>query len=213
MIDTVIFDMDGTILDTLDDLTNAVNYALGEMGYPKIDRSETRRYVGNGLGMLINRALPEGHDEKEEAEATALFKSFYEVHGNDKTKPYDGIIELLDELHSRGVKAAVLSNKYDAAVAELAGVYFPGKFNAVYGERVGVPKKPQPEAVCTIMKELGTDKEHTIYIGDSEVDMQTGNNAGVKTVGVTWGFRSVDVLEENNAHHIIDEPMELLELL
>lgn len=212
-IDTVIFDMDGTILDTLDDLKDAVNHAMEAMGHPAHSREEIRTFVGNGVELLIRRALPEGYDEREVAPALSEFKKFYAVHGNDNTKPYDGIKELLSELHKRGIKIAVLSNKYDAAVAELADSYFPGSFDVTYGEREGVPRKPEPDAVFAIIKEFKTDAAHTLYIGDSEVDMQTGKNAGVTTVGVTWGFRSVETLKENGADNIIDAPSELLKLL
>ena len=225
MIDTIIFDMDGTLLDTLDDLTGAVNHAMAELGYPVRDREDIRRFMGNGLEALITRSLPDvepqsaenlplpEHREADVESAIGLFKEFYAVHGNDNTKPYAGIRELLSELRNRGIRTAVLSNKYEAAVIELADEYFPGSFDAVRGEREHVPRKPAPDAVFSIMEELAADPSGTMYVGDSEVDMQTGRNACVITVGVLWGFRSREALEESGAQHIIGEPMELLELL
>lgn len=213
MIDTIIFDMDGTLLDTLDDLTDAVNHALKVMGYPMRDREAIRKFLGNGLEILIKKALPDEHKENDVHDAIALFKEFYSIHGNDNTKPYDGVVELLAELHRRGVTTAVLSNKYEAAVIELAAEYFPGSFDVIRGERKNVPLKPAPDGIFSIMEELSISPENAMYVGDSEVDMKTGNNAGVTTVGVLWGFRTRDVLENNGAHHIIADPMELLELI
>lgn len=213
MIDTVIFDMDGTLLDTLDDLTNAVNFGLECLDYPKRDREDIRKFMGNGLEVLVRKSLPAEHKADDVLSGVAAFKDYYAEHGNDNTAPYDGIVSLLDELQKRGVRTAVLSNKYEAAVVDLAAEYFPGKLNAIRGERENVARKPAPDAVFSIMEELSADSSRTMYVGDSEVDMQTGRNAGVTTVGVLWGFRTRKELEENGAQHIIAEPSELLELL
>lgn len=213
MTDIIVFDMDGTLLDTLDDLTNAVNHALEVMGYPARDRDEIRKFLGNGLEVLIKKSLPGGYEESDVDDGIALFKEFYAVHGNDNTKPYGGVVELLEELRSQGVLTAVLSNKYEAAVIELASEYFPGHFDAIRGERENVPRKPAPDGIFSILEELSIDSERAMYVGDSEVDMKTGNSAGVTTVGVLWGFRTGDILENSGAHHTISEPMELLELI
>lgn len=213
MIRTVIFDMDGTLLDTLDDLTNAVNFGLESLEYPKRNRDEIRSFMGNGLEVLIRKALPEGAKEDDVLPAMAAFKDYYAVHGNDCTIPYDGIQNLLGALREQGIRMAVLSNKYEAAVVELAAEYFPGDFDVIRGERENVSKKPAPDAIFSIMEELSVTAEETMYVGDSEVDMETGNNAGVLTIGVLWGFRTKDVLEKSGAHHLIEEPMELLRLL
>lgn len=213
MIKTVIFDMDGTLLDTLDDLTNAVNFSLACVDYPKRSRDEIRSYLGDGLEELICRAFPENYDEEKVLPALAAFKDYYAEHGNENTAPYDGVLPLLEKLQEKGIRTAVLSNKYEDAVIELAAEYFPGKFDSLRGERVDVERKPAPDAVFSIMEELSTVASETMYVGDSEVDMQTGINAGVMTVGVLWGFRDKAVLEENGAHHIIAEPMQLMDLL
>lgn len=213
MIDTIVFDMDGTLLDTLDDLTDAVNHALKVKGYPVQSRENVRKFLGNGLEVLIRKSFPEEATPDDVNDAIGSFKEFYRIHGKDKTKPYDGIAELLEELHRKGVRTAVLSNKYDAAVIELAAEYFPGSFDVVRGERKGIPRKPAPDGIFSIMEDMSAAAGSVMYVGDSEVDMETGNNAGVTTVGVLWGFRTKDVLENSGAHHIVSEPMELLELI
>lgn len=213
MIDTVIFDMDGTLLDTLEDLMDAANAGLAAKEYPARTLEEIRTFVGNGVRCLMERAAPEGIPEENLEDCLDAFKAYYARHWQDKTKPYDGILPLLTRLKEMGVKTAVISNKYDQAVAQLCEDYFPGSFDIARGEREGVPRKPAPDAVFAILKELGVTKEQAVYVGDSEVDMATAKNAGLKAVGVTWGFRSRELLEEKGADHIIDEPMQLLSLL
>lgn len=213
MIEAIIFDMDGTLLDTLEDLTDAVNAGLAFGGYPARTLEEVRMFVGNGVRNLMLRAVPEDTPESETDKCLRAFKEYYEQHGQDKTKPYEGIQELLTALRRDKIKTAVLSNKYDAAVLELCREYFPGNFDAARGQREGVPLKPAPDSVFSILEELETDNKCTIYVGDSDVDMKTAQNAKLTSVGVTWGFRSRNVLEEKGANYIIDHPKELLNLV
>lgn len=213
MIDTIIFDMDGTLLNTLEDLADAVNAGLAHGGYPSRTLEEVRCFVGNGVKVLMMRAVPEGTDEADMEKCLTAFKAHYAQHWQDKTLPYDGILDLLRELKERNIKTAVISNKYDKAVIELCDDYFPGSFDIARGEREGVPRKPAPDSIFSILKELGSEKKNAVYVGDSEVDMATAQNAGLTSVGVTWGFRDRQLLAEKGADHIIDQPMELLELL
>ncbi len=212
MIDTVIFDMDGTLLDTLDDLTDAVNAALAACGYPLRTKEEVRFFVGNGVGRLMKEAVPKGTSETDLEDCLQAFKAHYAQHWQDKTVPYEGIKELLTDLKVRGIKLAVISNKYEQAVLQLCRDYFPGSFDTARGERAGVPRKPAPDAIYAILEELGTEKEKALYVGDSEVDMATAKNAGLTAVGVTWGFRDRQLLLERGADYIIDQPSELLVL-
>ncbi|MCI8647081.1 MAG: HAD family hydrolase [Firmicutes bacterium] len=212
MIDTVIFDMDGTLLDTLDDLTDAVNAALAACGYPLRTKEEVRFFVGNGVGRLMKEAVPEGTSETDLEDCLQAFKAHYAQHWQDKTVAYEGIKELLTDLKARGIKLAVISNKYEQAVLQLCRDYFPGSFDTARGERAGVPRKPAPDAIYAILEELGTEKEKALYVGDSEVDMATAKNAGLTAVGVTWGFRDRQLLLERGADYIIDQPSELLVL-
>lgn len=213
MIDTVIFDMDGTLLDTLEDLTDATNAGLAAKGYPARSLEEVRSFVGNGVEILMRKAVPQEASEKDVEICLAGFKDYYARHWQDKTKPYDGILSLLSVLKERGVGTAVISNKYDKAVTALCEDYFPGCFDAARGERQGVPRKPAPDGIFSILEELGTQKESTLYVGDSEVDMDTAKNAGLVSVGVTWGFRNRDLLEEKGADYIIDRPAQILDLI
>lgn len=213
MIDTVIFDMDGTLLDTLEDLADAVNEGLAVCGYPARTLEEIRRFVGNGVRQLMIEAVPEGTSEADMETCLAAFKEYYAKHWQDKTVPYKGILELLSELKKRGIKTAVISNKYDQAVLRLCKDYFPGSFDVARGEREGVPRKPAPDGIYAILEELRSEKKNAVYVGDSEVDMATAQNAGLTSVGVTWGFRDRQLLEEKRADYIIDQPEELLEIV
>lgn len=213
MIDTVIFDMDGTLLDTLEDLQDGVNAGLARCSYPPRTLEEVRGFVGNGVRKLMELAVPEGTSDVNLEICLEAFKEFYALHWQDKTAPYDGILELLDALREKGIQTAVLSNKYDEAVLQLAKDYFPGKFDVARGQRDGFPLKPAPDSVFAILEELGVEKEQAIYVGDSEVDMKTAANAGLVSVGVTWGFRDRTLLAEKGASYIIDAPQQLLEVL
>ena len=207
-----IFDLDGTLLNTLGDLAQAVNASLSARGYPTRTIEEVRQFVGNGIGKLIERSLPA--DKKQERDTClAEFRTFYEQHLMDFTAPYDGILPLLDALRARGKTLAVLSNKYDPAAKRLVTHYFGDRVTLTLGERPNVPRKPDPTSALEIIDTLNADKAQTIYVGDSGVDMNTAKNAGLYAVGVTWGFRSKEVLLENGADILIDHPDELLNLL
>ena len=213
MIDTVIFDLDGTLLNTLEDLTDATNTALIQHGYPQRTLPEIRQFVGSGVYLLIQRAVPKGTPELDVQMCLSAFKAAYKENWKDKTQPYEGVVPLLADLRQRGIKIAVISNKYDKAVLELCRDYFPGSFGVVRGEREGIPKKPAPDGIYAILKELGSKKAETVYVGDSEVDMATAQNAGLTSVGVTWGFRDRALLQERGADYIIDEPKQLLDII
>lgn len=205
----VIFDLDGTILDTLDDLTDSVNYALKKHGYPVRTKEEIRTFVGDGLLMLVRRAIAPETDEFIIQTVLATQKAYYKDHCADKTKPYAGILELLGELKSEGIKLAVVSNKADYAVQILCEQYFSGIFEMTVGEKEGVRKKPAPDSVNAVLQELQVDKESAIYIGDSEVDVETAKNAAMDAVLVTWGFRNEAFLKERGAKTLVQTVNEL----
>ena len=213
MIDTVIFDMDGTLLNTLEDLTDATNAGLAYFSYPPRTLEEVRQFVGNGVENLMRQAVPDGTSRENIGKCIAAFKEYYAQHWQDKTAPYNGILQLLSALKNRGINTAVISNKYDKAVLQLCEDYFPGKFDAARGERDCVPRKPAPDGIYAVLEELGSDRQHAVYVGDSEVDVATAHNAGLKCIGVTWGFRDRRLLEEKGAEYIIDRPDELLEII
>ncbi len=174
-----IFDLDGTLLNTLGDLCGAVNAGLAARGYPPIDEEQTRQRVGNGIRNLILRSLPEGTDDGTADACLAGFRAHYEAHLQDRTRPYPGIPELLRALRAQGVKTAVLSNKYDPASKRLIASFFPGLVDLTFGEREGVPRKPDPTSAKEVLETLGVPAAETLYIGDSGVDMQTAKNAGL----------------------------------
>ncbi len=209
---TVIFDLDGTLLDTLWDLTNATNYALKECGYPERSYDEIRRFVGNGVEMLIRRAVPQDTSEDRIQEVLAIFKIFYMHNSKNSTKPYDGIIELLESLKKKGFKIGVVSNKFDKAVKKLCNDYFFGLIDIATGESCNVPKKPSPIGVLKTIEELGATPDKSVMIGDSETDIQTAKNAGIVSIGVLWGFRDEKTLVEAGADELVDSP-ERLEMI
>lgn len=211
MYETVIFDLDGTLLDTLGDLHASVNVALGEYGLPIRTKEEVRAFVGNGVAKLMERAAGEVSQALFE-KLLAAFKAHYSAHCKDRTKPYDGVMEVLQALKKRGVKTAVLSNKPDFAVKLLAEEYFQGYLQSAVGENEagGIRKKPAPDSLFAVLDELQANKETTVYVGDSEVDIQTARNAGVECISVTWGFKDREFLVENGATILIDEPKEIL---
>lgn len=199
----VVFDLDGTILDTLEDLADSLNYALEKFGYPKRTLQEVRRFVGNGLLSLVCRALPKETDENVAQEVLFELKAHYKIHCADKTKPYAGIMEVLSDLKETGVKLAVVSNKADYAVQILCEQYFPGIFDLAVGERDGVKKKPAPDAVYAVLEALQIKKEQAVYVGDSEVDIFTAKNVGMSSILVDWGFRDAGFLKEQGAEILI----------
>ena len=210
-----IFDLDGTLLDTVADLANATNQALAKCGYPTHPTEAYYRFVGNGINKLFARALPEeARTEENVQRIRTLFIPYYNEHNADDSHPYPGIVELLTQLQSQGIQLAVASNKYQQATAKLVGHFFPNiRFAAVYGQREGVPIKPDPTFVNDILSETGISHAHTLYIGDSGVDMQTARNASVESVGVTWGFREEEELRTNGATHIIHNAKDILKLV
>lgn len=210
---TVIFDLDGTLLNTLVDLKNATNYVLEEYGYPQKTLEEVRMAVGNGVAKLIERVIPEGISNPDYQGCLDTFRKHYSEHLKDNTAPYPGIMELLQELKAKKYSTGIVSNKFDAAVKELKEDYFREVIDVAIGESANVRKKPAPDCVYKAMEELHCVKEKTIYVGDSDVDVATAHNSGLPCVGVTWGFRDRDVLEQAGADVIIDNPMELFSVL
>ena len=209
----VIFDLDGTLLNTLGDLRAATNHALEVRGLPPHSMEEIRQFIGNGIRLLICRAMPEGTPEAEIDAALDDFKAYYAAHIHDRTVPYDGIPQLLTALRKRGIQVAVLSNKIDSASQQLIEYFFPGKTDVVFGEHVGVPRKPDPTSCRMVMQQLGVQPEQVLYVGDSGTDMQTAKNAGLYAVGVTWGFRSKEVLLKYGADLLVHRPEQILQIL
>lgn len=205
----IIFDLDGTILETLEDLADSTNAALKVNGFPQRSIDEVRSFVGNGIGKLIERAVPQGTDEQVTARVLEDFKAYYAIHCMDKTKPYDGIIDLLGKLRAQGCLTAVISNKADFAVQTLINKYFPGMFDLVAGEKAGIPRKPDPTGVFDVMRRLGVERKDTAYVGDSDVDIATAKNAGLDALIVSWGFRDRAFLIEHGAGHMAATPNEL----
>lgn len=210
---TIVFDMDGTLLNTLEDLTDSVNYALQICGYTERTLDEVRCFVGNGVRVLMNQAVPAGTSEEDIVKCLTIYRKHYSENMQHKTRPYDGINELLKSLKEKGIKLAIVSNKYDSAVKALCKDYFQDYIQIAIGESPEVAKKPAPDSVFTALEQLGAVREEALYVGDSEVDVQTARNAGLKCIGVTWGFRDREVLAAEGADIIIDRPHELLEYL
>lgn len=211
----VIFDLDGTLLNTIDDLASSTNYALRQYGYPEHELAQYRFFVGNGITKLIERALPpEARKEEIILKLRKEFVTYYQQHKTDLSSPYPGIPELLHELQQRGILLAVASNKYHQGTTELVRHFFGEKlFTVVLGQQEHIPVKPNPSIVHEILQQTRIDPSQTLYIGDSGVDMQTAKNSHLTSIGVTWGFRSRQELEENGACHIIDKPEEVLSIL
>lgn len=209
----VIFDLDGTILNTLDDLTDSLNYALTVNKCPERSIEEVRSFVGNGIYKLIERGVPSTASAEMIEKVYQDFSSYYKVHCADKTKAYDGIIELIHKLREEGIKTAVVSNKADYAVQVLCKQYFEGLFDTAVGEKPDVRKKPAPDSVNEVLNKLQICREKAVYIGDSEVDIETAKNAEMDCISVDWGFRDKAYLKEMGAMHIVSNVKELLEVL
>ncbi len=209
----LIFDLDGTLLNTIKDLHIALNHALKTHGFPEKTEAETQMLLGNGIDILVAGALPNGKENPKFAETYTTFKDYYSKHLNDYTTPYDGIIPLLTELKAHNIKMGIVSNKFDEGVKALAKQYFSGLIEHAQGTSDTVQKKPAPDAVLALIKELNAENEQNIYIGDSDVDIKTAKNAQIPCISVSWGFRSRKFLESINAATIINEPKELLNLL
>lgn len=212
---TAIFDLDGTLLDSLEDLHLSTNVALAEHGLPARSLEEVRRFVGNGIRKLVERAVPAGTGAAEQEAVYEDFCAHYAAHCEDNTGPYPGILELLARLRAAGVRLAVVSNKGDFAVQELVARQFPGAFDAILGENeaAGIRKKPAPDMVEAALARMGADRDGMVYIGDSEVDVQTAASVGCPCISCTWGFRSVDDLLAAGATTFVNTPAELERVL
>ena len=210
---TVIFDLDGTLLDTLEDLTDAVNYALEAYKMPLRTIEEVRNFVGNGVRKLMLQAVPDGEKNPSFEEIFSLFKEYYGEHCNDKTGLYKGILELMEELRKQGYVMGIVSNKIDSAVKELNSMYFADYIQVAIGEKEGVQRKPAPDTVFAALQELDMEKETAIYIGDSEVDLATARNAGIPCISVLWGFREREFLEECGADMFAETPKDVSNFL
>ncbi len=207
----ILFDLDGTMLDTLEDLADSVNVILGKYGFPLRDREEIRSFLGNGSERLMKEALPKGITEIDFVKYLGEYQTYYKGHMEEKTAPYDGILPLLGELRKRGIKIGVVSNKFDLAVKRLCEKYFPGYIDAAAGEREadGIRRKPAPDMVLTAAEWLGVYVQDCLYVGDSEVDILTAQNAGMDCVSVTWGFRDEEFLRKEGAAHLVHTTEEL----
>lgn len=205
----VLFDMDGTVLDTLDDLADSVNRSLREFDLPEVSRFQVGQSLGNGAKYLIRHCLPEGSDEALCVQVLAFYKPWYDAHCRIKTKPYDGILQLMEALRADGIRQAIISNKPDSAVQELAEAFFPGLMDVVIGESPAVKRKPSPDTVLAAARRMGLMASDCVYIGDTEVDLETARNAGMDCIPVSWGFRTEEQLCAAGAEEIIRSPEEL----
>lgn len=206
----IIFDLDGTLLNTIDDLTDAGNHVCAARGWPVHTVDEFKHMVGSGIPRLVERFAPAGTDGETLAGALAEFSAWYGEHKEDKTAPYPGVPELLAALKGQGVHLAVLSNKAHALAGPVVEHYFPGVFDAVQGAVPDVPVKPDPTLLYALMDRLGAKPETTLFVGDSDVDVLTGKNGGLTVVGVLWGFRDRQELEGAGADDVIARPEQLL---
>lgn len=213
MKNTVIFDLDGTLLNTLDDLTDSVNFALGEMGCPLHTADEVRMMVGHSVIYLIEQALPKGTDKVTFDRCLATFEAHYKTNMHNKTAPYDGVMQMLDKLSTAGYKLAVVSNKPDVFTKELVSELFGEYIPLAIGRSETVARKPAPDMLLLAVEQLGSDLESTVYVGDSEVDVETSINAGVDCIGCLWGFRDEQTLRTAGATTLILSPYELINIL
>ena len=209
MIDAVIFDMDGTLLNTLDDLTNSVNYTLSQFGFKTHKKEDIRNFVGNGVNLLFERALPQNTDENKKNQCINFFKNTYSKNMYINTKPYSGILNILKILRNNYISTAIVSNKFDSAVKNLSDRYFGELIDISIGQSDTISPKPAPKGVSKAMRELRAKK--AVLVGDSDVDIMTAKNAGIKSIGVTWGFRDKENLK--NADFIVNTPEELLQII
>lgn len=213
MIKAVIFDLDGTLLYTLEDLKDSLNFALQKFNYPSKTLDEVRNFVGNGVRLLVERSIPNGEKNPDLEDVLKIFKTHYAQNMYNKTKPFDGINEMLAELKRKGIHTAVVSNKFDSAVKELCQKYFGNTIEIAIGESENVRKKPAPDSVLKVMEILNCSSDETFYVGDSEVDIQTAKNCNIKCISVSWGYKNRQFLTENGAEIIIDKPEEILQII
>ncbi|AGA69683.1 haloacid dehalogenase superfamily enzyme, subfamily IA [Desulfitobacterium dichloroeliminans LMG P-21439] len=215
MINGIIFDLDGTLVDSLVDLADSMNKVLANKSYPTHTLAEYQYFIGNGIRNLVRKALPD--TVQNEVEITQCFDAMmedYAQHCLDKTKPYPGIIELLEQINQREIKCAVLSNKVDDLTKKIVRELFPKqRFEEVLGSRFDIPRKPNPEGALFISDSLQIPTSELIFVGDTGVDMEVAQNAQIRSVGVTWGYRTREELVDHGAQHLIDDPLELLQLL
>lgn len=212
MIKAVIFDLDGTLLNTLEDLTDSTNFALRRYNYPQKTIEEVRNFVGNGVALLIERAVPNGRNNENFDKCLEIFKQNYSQNMCNKTKPYDGILKMLKILKEKNYKIAVVSNKFDTAVKDLCSKYFDGLIDIAAGENenCGIRKKPAPDTVNMVLKELNINSGEAVYTGDSDVDIQTAKNSKMHCISVLWGFRTRKFLEEHNAEIFAETPDDIV---
>ena len=213
MITTVIFDLDGTLLDTLEDLHDSLNHVLGAHGMPLRTLDEARRFLGSGLLVLLKRATPEGTPDNLINEMYEEFRAYYNVHCLDKTGPYEGVLDMLKALHEKGYKTAIISNKVDSAVKELNTTFFSEYIDVAIGEneKAGIKRKPAPDMADKAMELLGVTPDEVVYVGDSEVDLETAAASNLPCIAVTWGFRDREYLASLGASVFADTPMEVVE--
>lgn len=212
-VNTIIFDMDGTVLNTLEDLTVSVNYVLSQFDMPDHPEEEYRKFFGNGIKYALKCAVPEGTPEETIEKMLPIFRDHYNEHCLDRTKPYDGITDLMSRLKAKGYKMAIVSNKIDSAVKELNDRFFSEYVDVAIGEKPGIKRKPAPDTVLAALDELGSQKEDAIYIGDSEVDYQTALNSDIPCISVLWGFRDKDFLISKGAAVFAETPEEVYDIL
>ena len=212
-INTVIFDLDGTLLDTLQDLCDSVNYIMTNIGHKNREAKEVRSFLGNGPSNLLKKCLSSDLEEEEFAKVLDQYKAYYQINMHNKTIPYPGIIDLLEELKNRGYKLAIVSNKQDEAVKVLVEKYFKGLIDTAAGESAAIKRKPAPDTIYKAIEVLGSKRDEAIYVGDSEVDAKAAKNAGIPCVLVTWGFRDREDLEKEKPDYIIDRAGDLLHIL
>lgn len=214
MFKVAIFDLDGTLLNTLDDLANACNYALNKFSFPTHEVEKYKTFIGNGIYKLVERAVPDNKKDKETVgKVLEVFSDYYNEHMMDMTKPYDGIINLLDELRMKGIKLAVVSNKKHEFTMEIVKKYFGNRFDIVFGHRDNYKEKPDPSSVLEVIDKFNILKSECIYIGDSNVDIMTAKNARVKCIGVSWGFRGKEELANEGANYLADNTTELKNII
>lgn len=213
MYKAVLFDMDGTVLDTVGDLRDAINVSLERFGFPPRTEAEVKSFLGKGPAHFVRCAVPQGTDEAVCQQVLAFYEPYYNSHCQISTAPYPGIMALLEALKQRGIKLAVISNKQEPAVKALAQQHFTGLLELAVGTNAQIRRKPDPSAVLAAMAELGVTREETLYVGDMDVDLNTARNAGIDCVGVAWGFMGRQKLEALGAEHIVDRAEELLEFI
>ena len=206
---TVIFDLDGTLLDTLDDLSDSVNFALSQMNYPLREKSEIRLFLGNGIKNLMKLSVPDGISKEDFDKVFNIFKDYYNVHNQDKTRPYDGVIELMHNLKNRGIKMAIVSNKVQSAVDQLRVKFFSDVIDIAIGDSPDIKRKPEPDSCFKAIKLLESSVDNAVYVGDSEVDLATAESAGLPCITCLWGFRDREFLIEKGAKVFAEIPADI----